>query len=466
MELFVWDARYLTGEALVDAEHHGLVNLINRVVELQAQPDAAAQQMRVVDELVAYAVEHFQHEEALMGQTGCDARHVAMHCGLHRDFAQQVGQMRGEGSAHTDLEYLLRFLSGWLAYHILGVDQVMARQLQHIRAGMTPAEAFEQEAGKQADPATASLLQAMQTLNSVVVQRNQQLQDFNLQLETKVEERTRDLAEAKRGLEARNAELQTLNTRLAEVRQQLLQAEKLASLGQLAAGVAHEINNPIGFVQSNIRTLGGYLQELLNAVDVPAGQAPGKVDLEFLREDIPALVSESQEGIERVKKIVQDLRAFSQVDSAQSWASNRIKDCLDATLGMLGGVLGKARILREEGDLPAVWCSASQLNQVFASLLTNAAEALPAEGGAIRIRSGVAGEEVWIDIADNGRGIAPDVLPKIFDPFFTTKAIGDGTGMGLAQAYGIMQQHKGRIEVRSEPGKGSCFRVILPIKAA
>lgn len=452
MELFVWDARYLTGEDQIDHEHHGLVELINRIVILQTQQHSDVEQIAILDELVQYTLTHFAHEESLMLAAGCDPRHAQMHMAIHQAFARQVGQMRGTHLDQSGLSTLLRFLSSWLAYHILGIDQAMARQMAHIRAGMSPVRAYEVEMQHQSDPATASLLKAMHTLYSIVVQRSEDL-------EVKVVARTADLAEAKARLEARNQELVSTNARLAETRQQLLQAEKLAAIGQLAAGVAHEINNPISFVQSNILSFGEYLQDLLRVLDGGTG-----VDVEALRSDIPGLVRESQEGIARVKKIVQDLREFSQVDCAQAWGWNNLQRSLGATLSLLAGDLSKVEVVREDGELPEVWCSGTQINQVFAALLSNAAEAASATGGVIHIRSGAAETEVWLEVSDDGSGIAPELLPKIFDPFFTTKPIGTGTGMGLAQAYGIVRQHKGRIEVSSELGKGSCFRVWLPIK--
>lgn len=462
MELFVWDERYLTGEAQVDHEHRGLVELINRIVILQTQRHSDAEQTAILDELVQYAVTHFAHEEVSMLAAGCDPRHAQAHIAVHKAFARQVGQMRGSHLEQGGLSALLRFLSSWLAYHILGMDHAMARQMAHIREGMSPAQAYELEQQHQADPATASLLKAMHTLYSVVVQRSEELLAFNEQLENTVQARTADLTEANSRLEMRNQELLAMNSKLAEMRQQLLQAEKLAAVGQLAAGVAHEINNPISFVQSNIHTLDDYLQDLLNVLD---GNAGATVDVEVLRNDIPALVRESQEGISRVRKIVEDLREFSQVDNARLWHWHNLRNSLDATLHLLADELsGKLEIVREDGELPDVWCSGTQINQVFVALLSNAAEAVAPAGGVIHIRSGVAETEVWLEIADNGRGIAPEVLPKIFDPFFTTKPIGAGIGMGLAQAYGIIRQHKGRIEVSSEAGKGSRFRVWLPIK--
>jgi hemerythrin-like metal-binding protein len=157
MALFTWDERFLTGEASVDHEHRGLVDLINRVAALQTEDNNGASAAQILDELVEYAAVHFQHEEALMASTGCDPRHTQAHAGVHQHFARQVSQMRQTGAGEADLEYLLRFLSSWLAYHILGMDQAMTRQIRHIRTGMSAAEAYEAEKKVATDPATSSL---------------------------------------------------------------------------------------------------------------------------------------------------------------------------------------------------------------------------------------------------------------------------------------------------------------------
>jgi PAS domain S-box-containing protein len=261
---------------------------------------------------------------------------------------------------------------------------------------------------------------------------------------------------------------------------QLVQQEKMASIGQLAAGVAHEINNPLGYVSSNLGTLANYLRNILRVIDVyqDAEHAEGSetsawkavrnvkrsVDLEYLRKDMIDLVAESQEGVRRMEKIVGDLKDFSRAESDEAWAFADLHRGLDSTLNIVYNELKyKATVEREYGDLPRIECRLSQLNQVFMNLLVNASQAI-VEHGVIRVVTGVEGGEVWVDIIDNGVGIAPKVMARIFDPFFTTKPIGTGTGLGLSLSYRIVQRHRGRIEVDSEPGRGTRFRVWLPIR--
>ena len=272
-------------------------------------------------------------------------------------------------------------------------------------------------------------------------------------------------------------QLTELNHKLEDAQNQLLQSEKMASVGQLAAGVAHEINNPIGFINSNLGTLKGQVNDLLNVTAAyqnaePAlaehaellaaiRQAKTAADLEFLQEDIPNLINESIDGVQRVKKIIDNLKDFSRVDTAE-WQYANLERGLESTLSIAWNELKyKAEIVREYAGLPEIECIASQVNQVFLNLLVNAAHAI-AEHGIITLRTGFDDEQVWVEIGDTGTGIKPEHLKKIFDPFFTTKPVGKGTGLGLSLAYSIVKRHHGRLDVRSEPGKGSVFRLALP----
>jgi two-component system NtrC family sensor kinase len=274
-------------------------------------------------------------------------------------------------------------------------------------------------------------------------------------------------------------ELRQLNRQLEDAHNHLMQADKMASIGQLAAGVAHEINNPIGYVYSNLGTLEKYVQDTFGMLDqyeqaeasIPDAAvraklkaARDKLDIAFLKEDLRDLMSESRDGITRVKKIVQNLKDFSHVDVSDEWHYADLHSGIDSTLNIVTNEIKyKAEVVKEYGALPEVECLSSQLNQVFMNLLVNAAHAIE-ERGTITLRSGTEGEEVWVEVSDTGKGIAPEHMKKIFDPFFTTKAIGKGTGLGLSLTYGILQKHHGRIEVNSEVGIGTTFRVCLPIK--
>ncbi|WP_077037701.1 ATP-binding protein [Pelomonas sp. KK5] len=281
----------------------------------------------------------------------------------------------------------------------------------------------------------------------------------------------------------RHDELLEQNARLTLAQDKLMQSEKLASIGQLAAGVAHEINNPIGYIFSNFGTLEKYLADLfrmLAAYEAAEAQLAGtaagqglaamreRVELDFLKEDIPTLMAESREGITRVRKIVQDLKDFSRVDNSQEWLWASLHQGIDSTLNIVNNEIKyKADVVKHYGEIPDIECLPSELNQVFMNLLVNAAHAFAGpERGTITIRSGVVegGGQVWVEVQDNGSGIAPENLTRIFDPFFTTKPIGKGTGLGLSLAYGIVKKHDGHIQVESTPGVGTTFRLTLPVR--
>jgi two-component system NtrC family sensor kinase len=286
-------------------------------------------------------------------------------------------------------------------------------------------------------------------------------------------------------LQAKGVEQQQLIGELRNAHEQLLQSEKMASIGQLAAGIAHEINNPVGFVNSNMGSLKNYVVTLLGVIDQYQQAAAGhpalaaqlaalrdQADLEFLREDVTDLVRESMDGLKRVKDIVQALKDFSHVGETE-WQVANLHQGLDSTLNIVSNEIKyKARVDKQYGVIPPVTCLASQLNQVFMNLLVNAAHALR-EKGVITIRTGLeAGPGgptdhwVWIEVGDNGVGIAPENLNRIFEPFFTTKPVGSGTGLGLSLSYGIVNRHGGRIDVASTVGEGTRFTVHLPVQPA
>ncbi|MBB3332533.1 signal transduction histidine kinase [Halomonas campaniensis] len=257
---------------------------------------------------------------------------------------------------------------------------------------------------------------------------------------------------------------------LEQANSQLLQSEKLAAIGQLAAGVAHEINNPIGYVFSNLRTLTGYVDVLLQIIDriddaESLGELRGmkqRLEYGYIREDVLALIGESEEGIERVKGIITALKDFSHIDETTFQPADLHRG-LDTTLNLVNNELKyKAEVVRAYGELPLIDCLPSQINQVALNLLTNAAHAIEAHGR-ITVRTGHEGDRVWFEVEDSGRGIDPAHRPRLFEPFFTTKPVGEGTGLGLALSYRIVEKHGGHIEVDSEPGRGSRFRVWLPV---
>jgi len=293
----------------------------------------------------------------------------------------------------------------------------------------------------------------------------------------------RDITARKRAEEALHSEKKEqkeLIKKLETAHNQLLQSEKLASIGQLAAGVAHEINNPIGYVNSNLGSLGQYVEKLIGIMEACERAEPElsasplleelialkrETDWEYLKQDTRDLIKESAEGITRVKKIVQDLKDFSHVDESE-WLYADLHKGIDSTLNIVNNEIKyNAEVIREYGAIPQVECMASQLNQVFMNMLINASHAIgESNHGKITIRTGMENDLVWIEFSDTGKGIVPENMKRIFDPFFTTKPVGKGTGLGLSLSFGIIEKHHGRIEVQSELGKGTTFRIWLPEK--
>lgn len=669
MEAFVWDDRYITGEDQIDGEHQELIRIINTVIDLHSKYASPSQINSVLDQLIRYAVVHFGHEEKLMAEEGCDPRFIAMHVGVHREFAGQVVRLRQSSGDTVDTEHLVGFLTSWLVCHILGVDKSMGRQLAKIRTGIPADTAYLEETQLVSDPATSSMLDAMNSLYRIIAARNDALQQLNATLEAKVDARTQALTEsnlqvrlamqqleitqkkllesehrraeaARRNLqlylsqiiegdpvptlvidaehrithwnqacalisglpaqdmvgtrdqwkafypsarpimadlivngsleeqfeahykgifhrskvipdafegenyfpslgnhgrwlfftaaplrdsagqligaietlqdvterhlaedelrryqgqlealvsqrtqqlEAANAhlareqkELTQLLSKVDEAQNQLLQSEKMAAIGQLAAGVAHEINNPVGFVNSNIGTLKTYITQLFAVLDayeaVGAGGDPAQLaeakrqaDLDFLREDLPELIKESQDGLGRVTRIVQDLKDFSHVDESSQQEAD-LNAGIESTLNVVWNEIKyKAEICRQLGTLPPVHCIPAQINQVFMNILVNAAQAIDGHG-TITLRSGTVNDYAWVEIEDTGKGMPEEVRKRIFEPFYTTKPVGKGTGLGLSISYDIIvKKHGGSLDVTSTPGKGTCFRIMLPI---
>jgi PAS domain S-box-containing protein len=276
-------------------------------------------------------------------------------------------------------------------------------------------------------------------------------------------------------LKQKNIEQQETILKLKEAQEQLIQSEKMASIGQLSAGIAHEINNPVGFINSNIDTLNQYLInlfELINVYEKEVKKLPDNItgskkyrqdiDFLFISEDIPAMMTETKEGLSRVTKIVRDLMDFSHVNDTQLVIYD-IRKGLESTLNVAWHELKyKSEIIKEFDDIPDIECIPSQLNQVFMNLMVNAAQALNIRGTII-LRTKHEKNQVIIEIEDNGSGIKPENLKRLFEPFFTTKPIGTGTGLGLSVSYSIIKNHNGEIIVNSQLNKGTCFRICLPI---
>ncbi len=251
---------------------------------------------------------------------------------------------------------------------------------------------------------------------------------------------------------------------------QLYQAEKMASVGQLAAGVAHEINNPIGFIRSNLGTAQSYvarLQQMATRLKAGGGAAVAGLwqaaDMDFVLEDFGQLLGESKSGADRVARIVADLKGFSSVDRGEEEVVN-LNDSIRAACNVAAGQLnGRADVILELGEIPALRCRPGPINQVFLNLLLNAAHAME-RPGAIRIHTGLLGDTLRVRITDTGSGIPEAVLPRIFDPFFTTRDVGRGTGLGLTVSRDTVTAHGGTIEVESRVGEGTTVTVSLPVR--
>ncbi|MDQ4123379.1 MAG: ATP-binding protein [Acidobacteriota bacterium] len=286
----------------------------------------------------------------------------------------------------------------------------------------------------------------------------------------------RNARQYKVDLEIRNNELARGKAELERLQTQIVHNEKMASLGQLAAGVAHELNNPVGFIYGNLdllnQTIAG-LMELLDfydTVELPekitseAAALKKKIDYDFLLEDVNSIVADCREGAQRIRDIVQNLRTFSRLDEAEFKKSD-IHEGIDSTIRLLSQYYSgdKIRLIRDYGELPPVDSFCGQLNQVWLNLLVNAAQALCSTGGEVRIRTRAQNDSVIVEISDTGCGIPEENLNRVFDPFFTTKPIGEGTGLGLSISFSIIERHNGTISVESSPNKGTIFTVVLPV---
>jgi signal transduction histidine kinase len=291
-------------------------------------------------------------------------------------------------------------------------------------------------------------------------------------------ERRRLLRDGKRyktDLEKQNKELAQRKAELERLQAQMVHSEKMASLGRLAAGVAHELNNPAGFIYGNmdfLRICAAGLERLLRFYDNAELPAPLATDAQAIKEeidydnslkDLAAIITDCYEGAGRIRDVVQNLRIFSRLDEAE-FKKVDLHEGIDSTIRLLSKYYGSGRITleRDYADLPRVDCYAGQLNQVWMNLLINAAQAISQEG-TVRVTTRMENKMALVSISDTGGGIAPEHLKSIFDPFFTTKRVGEGTGLGLSIAYGIVERHGGYINVESRLGEGTTFTVAVPV---
>lgn len=283
---------------------------------------------------------------------------------------------------------------------------------------------------------------------------------------------SRNVSIARSDLRRKISELEEINGELRETQARLVHSSKMVSLGQLVAGVAHELNNPIGFIYSNMTHLKEYTQKLLQMIDASPKtteleKLKKEFDLDYIRADMPKLISSCEDGARRTRDIVIGLRNFSRLEEAILKEVD-FNEAIDNTLQLLTGeIKNRIQIHKEYSKLPQVLCYASQINQVFMNILTNAVQAIEGQGNVWITSKKVnqlGNDMVEVSFQDSGKGMTPEVMEKIFDPFFSTKGVGQGTGLGLSISYGIIQSHGGEIEVKSQLGIGTEFIVRVPLR--
>lgn len=364
---------------------------------------------------------------------------------------------------------IILFMSGWilLIVHRVIVDPIgqLTKTIREITTG---------DLNKR----------ALVTANDEIGLLAQAFNDMTIELRTSYEGLEEKIRQRTSELNKTIGELEKAQADIKQAELQLLQSEKLASIGQLAAGVAHEINNPVGFISNNMEILQQYIQsytKILAMMDslkkeIEAGDIEKtkvtlneikkfekEVDLEYIRKDVNGLMEQTRRGLERINKIVTDLRTFAREDRGETAELVKIEEIIDSILSIVHSeVKYKADLTKEYGETPLIKCNVQRIGQVFINLLVNAAQAIE-QRGTITIKTYTENNHVCIDVTDTGKGIAEENIKKIFDPFFTTKPVGQGTGLGLSVSYEIIKKHKGEIKVQSEVGKGSTFTVMIPI---
>lgn len=315
-------------------------------------------------------------------------------------------------------------------------------------------------------------------LNASIEEIEKQKQNIEA-AKNKINENMIALDKQKNEIEEKNTALNTVLNNLKDTQQQLVQSEKMASLGQLTAGVAHEINNPINFVSANIKPLKDDLADLMGYLNFYRNtikdkglehafggkeKLPEENEINIVLKEVDDLLRGIEEGAARTAEIVKGLRNFSRLDQ-DALKKASLNEGIESTLTLLHSTYkDRIDIVKNLGNLPEVECFPGQINQVFMNLLSNAIQAIPGTGSIFVSTQLMANDKVSISIKDTGSGIPDEIRSKIFDPFFTTKDVGKGTGLGLSISYGIIQKHHGSIEVLSETGVGSTFIITLPVQ--
>ena len=467
MDAFVWDQRFVTGLDAVDTQHHRLVELVNQVGNflLDNNGDEAALK-KVFGELASYAIYHFAEEERLMAEMAVDRRHAERHANNHQDFVKQVVSMWERRAQSANPAAMLHgYLASWLSVHILGEDQVMARMIAAIRAGGDPAEAFEREVAS-TENSVSALLDALHKLYHVLSVQNRELADNNQSLEEKIAQRTQDLARANSRLVKEQDDLRLAMAHIEATHLQLLNSEKMASLGRMVAGFAHQLNTPIGIAVGAISNGEGVIAATERLLD------GDEVSAEALQASFTQLREGTQLALNNLKHAAQLVHRIKQSSLDQDAMTRRIfslQEIIDTVILNLRPRIAAGGVTLQV-DCPAgleINGIPELYEQVLNSLIGNALHhAFPVSGRQPLIRINVSRDReqaLKIRCEDNGVGMPPEVSEHIFEPFFTTQHGTGRQGLGLYLCYNVVISRLfGTIDCTSTAGAGTSIQVRVP----
>lgn len=501
MSYIAWTGHFVTGIAQVDSQHQGLVALVNAAAPHLSGHGSldAAELTALIGRLFDYAAIHFRDEERFMAEAGLSPLTLERHCALHNRFVSDVLGLQREFEEGTlEGSTLLRFLSSWLTFHILGADRAMARQASLIAEGMDAERARElvhEEA--EADSASAVLQASLIELFALTHERSEalalsnrelratrrDLEELNAALESRVQKRTEELSTLNQVLQQEKDRLAQALDELKRAQLALIQSEKLRAVGQLAAGLAHELNTPLQLVGDAVDFMAEGAEALRNAVAElrPHVPEPLRLELEerhelpYFEEGLHDATARARTGIARGAELVRSILSISQPTGPRPRLTDLgelIRTTFTVARGQLDQVPGLELAL-ELGPLPVTPCHPAELSQALLSLLVNGRDAIRAARetdptrGRLALRAFPDGDAVIIEIEDDGTGIPDHVAPRIFEPFFTTRPVGEGQGQGLPTARAIVvSRHGGDLSFSTRPGAGSTFRVRLPTGGA
>lgn len=499
MDFMMWTEHFVTGIPLVDSQHHGLVALVNAAAPHLGGHDTP--DPLVLDQLIArlfdYAAVHFRDEERFMAEAGLSPIALERHAALHNGFVSDVLVLQREfKEGSLEGTTLLRFLSSWLTFHILGADQSMARQARLIAEGLDAERAHElvhEEAEAESASAVlqASLLdlfalthersEALAVSNRELRATRRDLEELNAALESRVARRTEELSALNQALQLEKDRLAQALDELKHAQLALIQSEKLRAVGQLAAGLAHELNTPLQFVGDAVDFMAEAMRALRNAVAELSRHIPESLrlsieerhELPYFEESLDEAAARARTGIARGADLVRSILAFAQPTGPRPRPTELgplIATTLEVARGQLTQ-LDNLELVLDLAPLPATACHPSELSQAVLSLLVNGRDAIRAardndpSRGHLALRAFPDGEHVVIEVEDDGTGIPDEVAPHIFEPFFTTRLIGQRRGQGLSTARAIIvERHGGELTFTTRSGLGTTFRIRLPTR--